>query len=131
MIHAASRACITYEAATRNLRVNRINLSRCDLANLREPDAIFITEWQVTEKVLKRANAALCKQLRAARSHSFEVHHFGCGRDSHPFFISPPGCLRRGLQSRAACEKMERLCWGIGRKVCRGGASRGRTRKFC
>ena len=77
VIHAAAGARITHQAAARNFRLHGIGLSWRNFADLCEPDAVLITERQVTEKVFERADAAFREQLRAVRSHAFQVHHFG------------------------------------------------------
>src|SRR5882762_8676496 len=91
VIHAAPRACITYQAAAQDLRLHGVDLTRHNLADFREPDAVLITERQVTEEVLERSDAALREQLRAAGSHAFEIHHFSCGRQAHLYlYITAP-----------------------------------------
>jgi len=38
-------------------------------------DAVFVAEWQVSEQVFERADAAFGKQFRALRAHSLDHAH--------------------------------------------------------
>src|ERR1700730_7485822 len=106
VIHAAARACITYQAAARDLRLHGVDLSRRDLADFREPDAVLIAEREIPEQIFKCADAALREQFGAARSHTFEIHHFGRGRNEHRLFRRSPSRARtRSLYHRKTADE--------------------------
>jgi hypothetical protein len=91
VVHAAARSRVPDEAAAQDLRANGVNVSWSDLANFGEPDAVFVPEGQIPEKIFKRSQSAFRENFRAARSYAFEVHQLGRGRHGHFLFISRTG----------------------------------------
>ena len=51
-------------------------------------DAIFVTKWQVAQKVFERVNAALGEKLGALRADSFQHTHVGLQAFGHRGFYT-------------------------------------------
>ena len=63
VIDAAARARVADQAAAQDLRANGVDLSRRDLANFCEVDAVFVAEGQIAEQVFKRPQPALAREF--------------------------------------------------------------------
>ncbi len=58
--------------AAEDFGAQSIDVAGLDFFNLREADAVFVAEWQVTEQVQERANTALREQFGALRADTLE-----------------------------------------------------------
>jgi len=92
VIHAAPRACITYQAAAQDLRLARCKPGSAQSRESSRTDAVLITERQVTEKVLERADARFASSSARRGPTPLRYITSVVGVSAFVIFISPHRC---------------------------------------